>query len=338
MNRLKFFVTALALLGLAQLASAQGVNPSNGRVSSSAVGKGVGTVRGRILLPNGAPLNAPAKIILQTDRSSGTAVYTDYQGQFEFKNVQVGNYQLEVDADWQRFEVATQRVQVLEDMPSVVTITLKEKPSNNVVAPDARTVVSVGELDKNVPKEARKEFERASKAVAENKAEEAIKHLQKAVALYPDFMMAHNDLGAQLLEVGRLDEAATELRAAVKLDPKAFNPRLNLGIVLFKQRQYTDAAQALEQAIALDSQAPAAHMYAGMAQMMLKNSNRAEKELLLAHETGGAEYALSLFHLGQLYLGKGDRTHALQSFEAYLQEAPDAANAEQVRKLIATLR
>jgi tetratricopeptide (TPR) repeat protein len=337
MKHLKILVMALALLGLAQLASAQSVDPTTGRASSSAMGKGKGRIRGSVLLPNGAPLNQPVKIILQNDQSSGTAIYTDYQGQFEFKSVTVGNYQLEVEADWQRFEVATQRVQVLEDMPSVVTITLKEKASKDTNAPGGRTV-SVGELDKNVPKEARKEFERALKAAADDKTGEAITHLQKAVALYPDFMMAHNDLGAQLLEAGRLDEAAVELRAAIKLDPKAFNPRLNLGIVLLKQRHYADAAQALDQAIALDAQAPAAHLYAGMAQMMLKDLTRAEKELLLAHETGGAEYALSLFNLGQLYLSKGDRAHALQSFEAYLQEAPDAANAEQVRKLIATLR
>jgi tetratricopeptide (TPR) repeat protein len=288
-------------------------------------------------MPDGAPVNQPVKITLHNEQSSGTAIYTDYQGQFEFKNVPVGNYQLEVEADWQKFEVANQRVQVLEDMPSVVTITLKEKPPKDGTAPASR-VVSVGELDKNVPKEARKEFDRASKATADNKAEEAIAHLRKALVLYPDFMMAHNDLGAQLLDAGRFDEAAVELRAAVKLDPKAFNPHLNLGVVLLKQRQYAEAARVLDEALALDSQAPAAHLYAGVAHMMLKDLERAEKELLLAHTTGGAQYALSLFHLGQLYLSKGDRPRALQSFEVYLQEAPDAANAEQVRKLIATLR
>lgn len=336
MNRLKILVIALVLLGAAQLASAQ-VNPTTGRVSSSALGKGTGRIRGSILLPNGAPITQPVKIILQNDQSSGTAIYTDYQGQFEFKSVTVGNYLLEVEADWQVYEVVTQRVQVLEDMPSVVTITLKEKPSKDAAVSGARTV-SVGELDKNVPKEARKEYERALKAVADEKGGEAIAHLQKAVALYPDFMMAHNDLGAQLLEAGRLDEAAVELRAAVRLDPKAFNPHLNLGIVLLKQRQYTEAAQVLDQALTLDAQAPAAHLYAGMAHMMLKDLTRAEKELLTAHETGGAESSLSLFYLGQLYLSKGDRVHALQSFEAYLQEVPNAANAEQVRKQIATLR
>src|SRR5205085_5646584 len=196
---------------------------------------------------------------------------------------------------------------VFKGVPSVITITLKERTDKSGAPASAHAVVSAGELDKNVPKDARKEYERALKAADEQKPAEAIAHLQKAVALYPDFMIAHNDLGAQLLEANRLDEAAVELRAAVKLDPKAFNPCLNLGIVLLKQRQFTDAAKVLDQAISLDPQAPGARLFAGIAHLMLKELDRAEKELRLAYESGGADYALALFHLGQLYLSRGDR-------------------------------
>ncbi|MFL6229813.1 MAG: tetratricopeptide repeat protein [Pyrinomonadaceae bacterium] len=323
------------LLAFAGVGVAQGGGRSTTQASKD--DRSVGTIRGGVLLPNGAPLNQAVKIKLRKPQGTEVVIYTNFMGQFEFKDIATGNYELDAEADWQKYLVSTQSVQVMKDLTTVITFTLKEKPAKGEV-PNSRSVVSVGELDKNIPKEARKEFERASKAAADNKSEEAIAHLQKALALYPDFMMAHNDLGAQLLDAGRFDEAAVELRAAVKLDPKAFNPRLNLGVVLLKQRQFAEAAQVIDQALALDSQSPAAHLYAGMAHLMLKDLDRAEKELLTAHETGGAQFALSLFHLGQLYLGKGDRPHALQSFEAYLQEAPEAANAEQVRKLIATLR
>ncbi|MFN2596863.1 MAG: hypothetical protein ABR563_06720, partial [Pyrinomonadaceae bacterium] len=74
------------------------------------------------------------------------------------------------------------------------------------------------------------------------------------------------------------------------------------------------------------------------AHMMLKDTERAERELLTAHEAGGAQYALALFHLGQLYRGRGDRARARRCFEGYLREAPDAPNAEQVRKMIDALR
>jgi hypothetical protein len=35
---------------------------------------------------------------------------------------------------------------------------------------------------------------------------------------------------------------------------------------------------------------------------------------------------------------EGKREQALQSFEAYLRDAPGAANAEQVRRLVSMLR
>ena len=108
--------------------------------------------------------------------------------------------------------------------------------------------------------------------------------------------------------------------------------------MLLKQEQFTEAARVLDAAISLDAQPPAAHLYAGIAHMMLKELDRAEKELRTAHDSGGAEYALALFHLGQIYLGKGDRLLALQSFETYLHEVPDATNAAQVRQLIGRLR
>jgi tetratricopeptide (TPR) repeat protein len=339
MNYRKSLMAGLALVALAQLVLAQRADPAPNRPQpTSGDETSTGSIRGRVFLPDGTPYNQVVKLTLTTSQLNEFISYTDFQGQFDIKGLPTGNYQIAAEADRQHFEVVTQRVQVFKDAPSVITITLKEKTDKPSAPAAAPGVVSASELDKNVPKDARKEYERALKAADERKPDEAIVHLQKAVALYPDFMMAYNNLGAQLLEAGRLDEAAIELRTAVKLDPKAFNPRLNLGLVLLKQREFAGAAQVLDQAISLDPQAPAARLYAGMAQMALKDFDRAEKELHRAYESGGAQYALALFYLGQLYLSKGDRAQALQNLEAYLHDAPAAPNAEQVKKLIGTLR
>ena len=56
-----------------------------------------------------------------------------------------------------------------------------------------------------------------------------------------------------------------------------------------------------------------------------------------AHDLGGTEYAIALFHLGRLYMDRGDRQLARQYFERYLGEAPKASNTDSVRKLIAVL-
>lgn len=288
-------------------------------------------------MPDGAFLSQSAKITLLNFRDTIATAYTDSQGQFTFSNLAAGNYVLEVEADRQRFEVVNESVQVFRGAPSVVTIPLRVKASTETRMSGSKTV-SVGELDPNVPKAAKREFERGSQASNEGKIEEAIAHLRKATALYPNFLQARNDLGTQLLAQGKLDEAAEELRKAVSLSESAFNPALNLGIVLVHQQRFSEAAGILGRAISLEPNSPAARLYSGLAAMGLGDLDAAEKDLKAASTIGGSQFALALFHLGRLYMSKGDRESALNAFQLYLKEVPNAANAEEVRKSIAMLR
>jgi tetratricopeptide (TPR) repeat protein len=197
--------------------------------------------------------------------------------------------------------------------------------------------VSATELDPAIPAKAKKEFERASDAGNAGKTEEAITHLRKAIELYPAYLMARNDLGTHLLAQGKLDEAADEFQRAIKIDPKAFNPKLNFVIVLVQQHKFSEAVVFLREAIGLDSAAPSAHLYYGLA-LEGMNDLEAEKELTTAHDLGGRPYALALYHLGHIYLDRGDRKKAVETFSLYLSEAPRANNAGEVKALLATIR
>jgi len=286
------------------------------------------------VLPDGSFLSEGVRISLQTIRGTDSTVYTDDNGRFEFSRLSPGRYQVIVEADPRRFEVATESVEIARTMAAVLNIVLKEKaaPGRPKV-----TAISAAELDPNVPGKARKEFERASSASKDGKTEEAVAHLRNAIEIYPRFLMAHNDLGAQLIESGRLDEAEKELRLALGMDSEAFNPTLNLGIVLVKKHEIQPAIDILQKAVSMQSQSPAARLYFGIALMSNSENERAERELTAAHDLGGREYAIALFHLGRLYMDRGDRQLARQYFERYLGEAPKASNTDSVRKLIATL-
>jgi hypothetical protein len=56
-------------------------------------------------------------------------------------------------------------------------------------------IISVRRLRHKVPREARKAYERASKAVQSNELEKAVGELERTVTLDPDFEEAHSDLG-----------------------------------------------------------------------------------------------------------------------------------------------
>lgn len=321
------------------------VIPASAQKSAAMTGAAepnMGSIRGRVVMPNGAPVEQAVRVTLsgRIDRGAQNMIFTDQQGLFEIRNVQPGVYNVEAEGDRQlQLEGGSERVEVIANATVAVTVYLKEKNVSVVERrPAGGMLVSVGELDAKVPERARKEFESASRLAKEGKTSEAIAGLRRAVEIYPNYVSARNDLGTLLFSAGKLDEAADELRSAISINPKAFNPQMNLGIVLVYQQKFADAAQALDRALSLDSTAPSAHLYAGLAYEGLGEGERAERELTTAYHDGGAKYAVALFHLGQLYMEQGKREQALQSFEAYLRDAPSAANAEQVRRLMAMLR
>ena len=333
-NKLVLFVI-LVLVGLPSLVLGQDVPEL--RAPAAPDKSALGSIRGRVVMPEGNYVATNVRITLSTLRGPVAIIYTDSQGQFAFEELPAGNYQLEVEpTDGQQFETSSEAVQVYRGMPSVVSHTLKTKQGAKA-AKHGKTV-TVAELDSNIPSSARKEFEKANKASQKGMTDEAIAHLRKAIAIYPDFVMARNDLGVQLLGQGKLEDAAQELRTAINLDPDSFNPALNLGIVLVQQQQFEEAATVLRKALSLQSGSPAALLYLGIASMALGRLDEAETSLKKAYEQGGAHYALANFHLGQLYMNRGQRELALKSFQLYLAEVPDAANSAQVRKLMAILQ
>jgi Flp pilus assembly protein TadD len=301
---------------------------ANGQVGTS------GSIRGNVIQSNGNPINEAVLVRLENIRGVKATAYTDNRGQFNFFGLAPGIYYVVVDGD-NHHDGGNVTVEVFPNAPSIVSLFLRER----TLEPAKKgTPVSTGELGQEVPPAARKEFERASRAVREGRTQVAIDHYRKAIAIFPNFLMARNDLGAQLMALAKLDEAADELRIAIQIDPKAFNPRLNLGMVLVKQHNFAEGATELRKAVSSDSTSASARFYLGLALVGMDDAENAEKEFKTSYNLGGAKYALALFHLGEIYFNRGDREAARKAFEQYLTESPDAANATQVKQMIAMLK
>ena len=220
-----------------------------------------------------------------------------------------------------------------------VHVTLKE---NAVIVlrrlgEQEQSSVSVTAL--NAPKDARKAYEQGSAALADRKWDIAQKDFEKAVAIYPEYAPAWNDLGAALVAQSKLAEARAAWERSIKADPRYIKPYLQLARMAIVENRSQDASDLAEKALAQNPvEFPAIYFYYAIAQHSLGHQDVAEKFALRATELDTTHnYPRAEFLLGTLLDAKGDRKGAIEHFGKYLAEMPKAVDADQVRQRIAIL-
>jgi tetratricopeptide (TPR) repeat protein len=245
-----------------------------------------------------------------------------------------------VDAG-EEFEIAREKVDIIEPMQRkndpgvVVPVTIYIEPKRN------STRTAVGTVDAStggVPDAARELYEQAIESAKSGDRKKAIDELKQALAIYPNFMTALNELGVQYIALKQFKEAAEALRTAIKIAPEAFHPRLNYGIVLMNLKNYKDAASELQIAVQKDSSSATAHFYFGRALVSLGNYDAAEKALRQTISIGGDEATEAHRYLGAVYIEKHDGTRAADELDQYLKLAPKAKDADKIRAIIKDLR
>jgi Ca-activated chloride channel family protein len=109
---------------------------------------------------------------------------------------------------------------------------------------------TVSALDLDAPDKALDEYNRAATLMKEQNAKQAITHLQKAIAAYPKFVLAHNTLGLAYLDQ-QDSRAKSEFEIGTKLDDRFAGSFLNLGMLALSANDFAAADVNLEKAAAL---------------------------------------------------------------------------------------
>src|SRR5215469_9150270 len=93
-------------------------------------------------------------------------------------------------------------------------------------APTGTGRVSVDALQ--VPEAAMREMAEFQKKFDAGKLEDAEKHIEKAIKIYPKWASAHHNLGQVLARLREYEKAIPEFEAAGELDPKMVQPWVSL--------------------------------------------------------------------------------------------------------------
>lgn len=193
------------------------------------------------------------------------------------------------------------------------------------------TIVSVTGLQASKP--ARKAYDSGQKEAAKKNLKKAETHLLEALRLHPGYPEAGSALGSVYMEQQRYDEARQTLAEVTRADPRFAPPHMGLATMALRQADWPALVQAAGTVVRLNPvEFPAAHLYLATALLNLNRIDEAEESAHHAVDLD-PDYRMpkSLHVLGVILVKKGNLAAGAVQIRAYLEHAPNAADAAEVR-------
>jgi len=311
-------------------------------------------IRGKVIIANTRDGDQRIEVRLEkTTVQVLSTTYTDAAGNFEFRNLAPGSYYVSVELEG--YEPVRQSVDVFGNLGnnsvtiflSKPAVTIKERPTG--LDADDPDIIDVSQMKENLPKKAVQDYEKAIDEKQKGRIESAVKLLEEAIHLAPNFFHAHNNLGILYLSSKRYADAEREFKQSHALNPKTERPLVNLGSLYIEQAslQKADKESAgklldqaldnLEQSVKLNPHSAAGYFLLGQANYRSSFLEEAEAAFKKAHDINPSLYAARLM-LANIYVQQSRWTDVLENLDAYLKENPkatDRASVEEMRARVA---
>jgi Flp pilus assembly protein TadD len=293
--------------------------------------------RGRVLLPAQArrPDRRMTVSLVQVGTSFAAQTRPDSRGRFRFRKLQPGTYSLEILIPGTGAILRT-----VELTPSFADargrvereFLFDQDELQRLARPIPQGLVSVREL--SIPRKARNEYGKARNALRKRDVEGAVRRLEKAVELAPQFMEAVNNLGMIRFQQREYAEAERYFRNALELEPEAFEPLVNLGGTLLALGRVEEAIEVCGRAQSARPQDPLANAQLGLAYFLAGDDESALNYLLLTQELDPVHFTNPQLPLARIYLRHSEEEAALEELQDFLRLRPDSPEAESVRALV----
>jgi tetratricopeptide (TPR) repeat protein len=260
-------------------------------------------------------------------------------GRFTIKKLQAGTYTLALFLPG-RGE-ARQTIEIgpsTADSRRRVRLELQLKDSDFVVKDALRRQHSVSAKELAIPEKAVREYQDAQKDLAKRDIDSAVKHLERAVELAPQFSSAWNNLGTIAYQTRNFERAEECFREGLAADPGAYEPLVNLGGVLINLRKLDEAWKYNVYAVLVRPNDALAQSQLGMTYFQLGNLDLAEKHLREAVRLDTAHFSHPQLFLAEIRLRRGDRHATAEQLENFLKHHPDWPQADKMRQTISELR
>jgi len=288
----------------------------------------------------GQPLNVTVRVQVLT--RSGLHMAEAYsnreQGVADFEGFNDGYFQLLIAGP--EIETVTLPFQIYATEAThreYVKVELKNVPLPGSTA-SAGTDPSVSAQDLSVPAKAREEFAKGMEAYAKGEDKEAEEGLQQALAIYPNYVRAHNNLGVLYLKAGLKPKAVIEFSKAVEFDPKFAPSYVNLAKISLSAGNYAEAEPALKKAIDADPSALNAMRLLCQTEFAQKEYPQSLQTARHVHQlTREPQYADLHLVSADILVNQGKSREAAEEYQMFVDENPNDPRIPKVKSLISRL-
>jgi Tfp pilus assembly protein PilF len=300
-------------------------------------GSGSGNLRVRVTDTNDRAIGMQAHVQLVSTGSAAVdrEAYSNNEGMVEFAFVAVGTYHLIVSGDGlEKTDSGT--FEVDERKTTQMQYVRVKKLSDAQQSTGGGPAVNV--RDMNVPDGASKEFDHASEAMGKQDWNNAVTHLNRAVAIYPKYVEAYTNLGAAYQHLGDAGQERQALQKAIDLDGRFAPALMNLGMLSIVEKKYPEAEDLLGRGSASDPGNQQILMLLAQAQLLGGHFDQAiaskDKLHALPHHE---KYAKVHYIAARAYEHENRAPEAAAELQTLLNEQPEGPLADAVRRELTTL-
>lgn len=287
-------------------------------------------VRVRVAFGSGV-CEAPAQVTLT--QHNGPVAESDVNDRCEadFFNVPEGTYQLTV-SDKNLANTDSGSIHVSSSGPTNFEVPLRRlNELDSDYNPSVSALISTSDL--GVPNRARKECDLANQLIAKQDLAQAIQKLDKAIAIYPAYAVAYNNLGVVYSRLGDRVREREALQKAINLDAHFALAYVNLGRMNIVIEDFPSAELALGKAATFDPVDPVPLILLSYAQLMDRRFDEAIATSRKAHMLK-RPHAFVHRAAARAFEQKRQLASAIAELELFLQEEPDGSRADAARKEI----
>jgi tetratricopeptide (TPR) repeat protein len=236
-------------------------------------------------------------------------------GAFEFRDVPSGSYKLRLTSS--RGAVISEQIVDLAGYATGLSIRMPKLAHER---PPSGTV-SIHDLQRKIPPKAFRALAEAEREANAGHELEAVRKLQRALQVDPNYPDALCNLGVLYVHLRRYPEALEQFEKAVASGPPNAMLYGNLAYSLIAVGRPLDAEQAARRAVAVDDSYARGHYLLGniLATRVRPGSLEAAPEAALQLRRGASEIPHAHIMIAQIYLMEGDKPSASEELRLYLK-------------------